>query len=305
VNVQLIAVDMDGTLLDPDDRLTPATIAAVGRARAAGLPVVPVTGRPERLIWDVAAEAGLGPLAVGVNGAVILDLEAGSILERHGFSGPAAVAIVDLLRSGVPGLSLAVDEGDLFAYEPGVLRGLDTPSRQGRVAYDDVREVAGLGCLKLVARVPGMSSLDLAAIVSPLLGATPTDGAAQPRPGGHGPADKVGNGPHPAKNADMDRDSPGDRAEVTASDLAWIDIGPPGLSKATGLDEVCRRLGVHLDDVAAIGDHYNDLPMLRVVGLPVAMGNAIPDVLNIAARVMPSNAEDGVATFISEILDGR
>jgi hydroxymethylpyrimidine pyrophosphatase-like HAD family hydrolase len=305
VNVQLIAVDMDGTLLGPDDRLTPATIAAVGRARAAGLPVVPVTGRPERLIWDVAAEAGLGPLAVGVNGAVILDLDSGSILERNGFSGPAAVAIVDLLRAEVPGLSLAVDEGELFAYEPDLLRGLDTAERKGRVAYDDVREVAARGCLKLVGRVPGVSSLDLAAIVSPLLRAKPADGDAGARPPGpHGTADG-GSATPEAEHAGMDRDVPGDQAEVTASDIAWIDIGPPGLSKATGLTEVCRRLGVPLGDVAAIGDHYNDLPMLRVVGLPVAMGNAIADVLNVAARVMPSNAEDGVAVFINEVLDGR
>jgi hydroxymethylpyrimidine pyrophosphatase-like HAD family hydrolase len=296
VNVQLIAVDMDGTLLDPDDRLTPATIAAVGRARAAGLPVVAVTGRPERLIWDVAAEAGLGPLAVGVNGGVILDLEAGTILERHGFSGPAAVAMVDLLRAEVPDISLAVDEGELFAYEPALLRGLDTVERPGRVRYDDVRDVAGRGCLKFVARVPGISSLDLAGIVSPLLRAAPADSATQ---------ETQDTQETQARDTGMDRDAPGDLGEVTASDIAWIDIGPPGLSKATGLAEVCRRLGVHLGDVAAIGDHYNDLPMLRVVGLAVAMGNAIPDVLNVAARVMPSNADDGVAVFINEILDGR
>jgi hydroxymethylpyrimidine pyrophosphatase-like HAD family hydrolase len=300
VNVQLIAVDMDGTLLDPKDRLTPATVAAVARARNAGLPVVPVTGRPERLIWDVAAEAGLGPLAVGVNGAVILDLVAGSILERSGFSGPAAVALVDLLRAEVPDIALAVDEGELFAYEPELLDGLDLASRGGRVAHEDVRGVAALGCLKLVARVPGVSSLDLAAIVSPLLRATPAEGTALAP--GSAPAR---GGTEEAEGTGMDRNAPGDLGEVTASDIAWIDIGPPGLSKATGLSDVCRRLGVHLDDVAAIGDHYNDLPMLRIVGLPVAMGNAIPDVLAVAARVMPTNADDGVAVFINEILDGR
>jgi hydroxymethylpyrimidine pyrophosphatase-like HAD family hydrolase len=301
VNVQLIAVDMDGTLLDPDDRVTKATIAAVARARDAGLPVVPVTGRPERLIWDVAAEAGLGPLGVGVNGAVLLDLESGSILERHGFDGPAAVALVDLLRAEVPDIALAVDEDELFAYEPGLLDGLDLIPRRGRVAHDDVRAVAARGCLKLVARVPGVSSLDLAAIVSPLLRNTPTD-EAQSAPGSADAGRRV---PDEGNPSGMDRDAPGDLGEVTASDIAWIDIGPPGLSKATGLTELCRRLGVHLDDVAAIGDHYNDLPMLRIVGLPVAMGNAIPDLLALAARVMPTNAEDGVAVFINEILDGR
>jgi hydroxymethylpyrimidine pyrophosphatase-like HAD family hydrolase len=294
VNIRLIAVDMDGTLLDSSDKVRPATAAAVRRARDAGLPVVPVTGRPERLIWEPAATAGLGPLGVGANGAVLVDLEAQEVVYRHDFPGDDAVRIFDLVKEAVPGVLIAVDKGDRFAHEPGLFDGLAMADRggsaRGRSEVGDLRAIAATGCLKLVARHPEYSSLDLAGIIGPLLQedspyADDSEGGA-------------------AANW-MDRDAPGDLAEVTASDIAWIDIGPPGLSKASGLTELCERLGVHLDEVAAVGDHFNDLPMLRIVGLPVAMGNAIPEVLAAVDRVMPSNDEDGVAVLIDELLSGR
>jgi hydroxymethylpyrimidine pyrophosphatase-like HAD family hydrolase len=295
VNIRLIAVDMDGTLLDPSDQVRPATTAAVRRAREAGLPVVPVTGRPERLIWGPAATAGLGPLGVGANGAVLVDLEAQEVVYRHDFAGDDAVKIFDMVKEAVPGVLIAVDKGDRFAHEPGLFDGLAMADRggsaRGRSEVDDLRAVAATGCLKLVARHREYSSLDLAGIIGPLLQED-------------SPYAEDGDGT-PSAASWMDHDAPGDLAEVTASDIAWIDIGPPGLSKATGLTELCQRLDIHLDEVAAIGDHFNDLPMLKIVGLPVAMGNAIPEVLAAVDRVMPSNEEDGVAVLIDEILSGR
>jgi hydroxymethylpyrimidine pyrophosphatase-like HAD family hydrolase len=305
VNIRMIAVDMDGTLLDSTDQVRPATAAAVKRARQAGLPVVPVTGRPERLIWDPAAAAGLGPLGVGANGAVLVDLNTRQVLRRHSFSGEEAARIFDIVKAAVPGVLIAVDEGDRFSHEPGLFDQLQQAerggSKRGRAEVEDIRAVAAGGCLKLVARHPDYSSLELAAVVAPLLQDDSPYASGSEDESQDEPTASTGE----AQAAGMDHDAPGDLAEVTASDIAWIDIGPPGLSKATGLIELCERLDVHLDEVAAVGDHFNDLPMLRIVGLPVAMANAIPDVLAIADRVMPSNDEDGVAALIEEILSGR
>ena len=75
---RLVATDMDGTLLDPDGRVTARTSAAVATARAAGIHVVPVTGRPPQALWDLAAAAGLGPLGVCSNGSALVDLDRAS-----------------------------------------------------------------------------------------------------------------------------------------------------------------------------------------------------------------------------------
>jgi hydroxymethylpyrimidine pyrophosphatase-like HAD family hydrolase len=293
-DIRLVAVDLDGTLLDPHDRVTARTREAIARARASGLRVIPATGRPDRLVWDVAAEAGLGPLGVCSNGAVLIDLEAGTILSRNGFTGPEAEVIVDILRRVAPEVALGIDEGDLFVHEHGLFDGLDLPARSGRLAVDDLRRRVRGGCLKFVARRADLTSVDLAAIVSPALrGGAALVGGPVPT------ADR-----HAAERAGMDHVGPADLAEVTASDIAWVDIGPAGLSKATGLADVCRRLGLDLSEVAAIGDHYNDLPMLRAVGLAGAMGNAVPEALDAATVIMPTNAEDGVAAFLDLIVDG-
>lgn len=297
--VRLIAVDMDGTLLDPNDEVTAATVDAIAAARRAGIAVVPVTGRPERLVWDKAAKAGLGPLGVGGNGALLLDLVAGEVLVRHGFDGTAASRVVDLLRREVPGICLAADVGTLFFYERGTLDGLHLAERPGRLPVDDLGPAVAGGCLKLVARRPELTSIELAGLVSPLLRhGLPYDLEPAPRPTEGGDAEQ----PSAERAAGLNDSHPDDLAEVTASDVEWVDIGPPGLTKATGLALLCRRLGIDLGEVAAVGDHYNDLPMLRAVGHPYAMGNALPEVKAAAGRVLPTNAEDGVAALIHEVI---
>ena len=76
---------------------------------------------------------------------------------------------------------------------------------------------------------------------------------------------------------------------------AWLDLAPEGVTKASGLQLVCDKLGVAADDVLAIGDGRNDIELLRWAGRGVAMGQA-PDVVKEAAdAVAPPVTEDGAA----------
>ena len=81
----------------------------------------------------------------------------------------------------------------------------------------------------------------------------------------------------------------------------WVEIGPPGVSKAYALSRVCDHLGVRVDEVAAIGDYHNDLSVLAWAGTALAPANAIPEVLAVADRVLPANTDDGVATYLEEL----
>lgn len=73
---------------------------------------------------------------------------------------------------------------------------------------------------------------------------------------------------------------------------------PLGISKATGVDEIARPLGISDAEVVAFGDMPNDVPMLLRAGLGVAMGNAHPDALAVADEVTAPNSEDGVARVL-------
>ena len=81
-----------------------------------------------------------------------------------------------------------------------------------------------------------------------------------------------------------------------------VDLNVPGHDKADGLRRLAERWGIDLADAVAFGDNHNDLEMLREVGLPVAMSNARPAVLEAAARVAPPNTADGVLEVLDELL---
>ncbi|THF77108.1 HAD family hydrolase [Cohnella fermenti] len=92
------------------------------------------------------------------------------------------------------------------------------------------------------------------------------------------------------------------RYELTNSSPHSIEVNPRGINKASGLREVCRMLGIRMEEVIACGDSLNDLKMIQAAGLGVAMGNAQDIVKSAADWVTGTNDEDGVAKVIQTFL---
>lgn len=263
--VGLVAIDLDGTLLSPDGRVTDRSIAAVGAARAAGIHVVPVTGRRPESTWKVAETAGLGPFGVCANGAMTVDLDGSRrVLETEPLAGDITQAAIELVRSEVPGVVLAAFGLERMVYERGFF---DQPVRfeESVAEVADVGAVLADGCVKLMARAPGWSAGTLLGVLT-------------------------------ARTGEL--------MHVTSSGADSVDIGAPGVSKAYALERVCDRLGVDVSEVVAVGDHYNDLSVLGWAGQAMAPANAIPEVLAAVDRVLPANADDGVAQLLEELVAG-
>jgi hydroxymethylpyrimidine pyrophosphatase-like HAD family hydrolase len=91
------------------------------------------------------------------------------------------------------------------------------------------------------------------------------------------------------------------RATVTWSTPALVEVSGAGVNKATALDRLVRRIGAEPKQVVAFGDMPNDIEMLRWAGLGVAVANAHPDVIEVADEVTASNADDGVAVFLERL----
>ena len=263
--VRLVATDMDGTLLGPGALVGPRTASAVAAARAGGIPVVPVTGRPPHALWDLAARAGLGPVGVCSNGAAVVDLDSREVLGVDHLPGEMAAALVERARQAVPGVRFAVDNLDAFHHESDFF---DGPVGWDEQIWptDDLTPVLLSGCVKLIARTPGVSALELIRRLGPVLGQA---------------------------------------AHATTSGLDWVDIGVIGVTKATGLARICERLAVAPEEVVAVGDNLNDLPMLSWAGLGLAVANATPEVLDAADAVLPANAADGVAQLLERLAGAR
>jgi Cof subfamily protein (haloacid dehalogenase superfamily) len=269
--VRLLASDVDGTLVRSDGTVSPATVAALHRATAAGLLVAFVTGRPPRWLHQLADDTGHTGVAVAGNGAVLYDLSSETILSGHPL-GPARLAsLTAVLRNAFPDVRFGVEYGMSFAYEPGYHHDWQiNPSRdrQGRpIPPPQVAELA-----EIIAR--------------PALKLLAKDWAAD--------ADKF-----LAEAARV----VGDQATVTTSSHnGLLEIAAPGVTKASGLAELAASHGITADEVVAVGDMPNDVAMLEWVGRAYAVANAHPSVLAVADEVLPSNDDDGVASLIDKLL---
>ncbi|WP_274362890.1 HAD family hydrolase [Paenibacillus thermotolerans] len=90
--------------------------------------------------------------------------------------------------------------------------------------------------------------------------------------------------------------------ELSSSHVTNVECNPMGVSKATGLAEICKLLHIDRSETVCIGDGLNDIPMLRFADLGVAMGNAQEPVKRAAKLIAPSNVEDGVADVIRRVV---
>ena len=86
--------------------------------------------------------------------------------------------------------------------------------------------------------------------------------------------------------------------EVTRSTDEMIDISMKGVSKAKTIIEVAKIFGVKEEDIIAVGDAGNDIPMLEVAGLPIAPANALEKVKNVSKVVAPNNNDNAIKYII-------
>jgi Cof subfamily protein (haloacid dehalogenase superfamily) len=273
LNYRLLALDVDGTLLDSQGRLSPRMKVAVQAARRAGLLVCLVTGRRPRYAWPVYAALELDGPMVALNGAVISDpvtLETLRVLQI-----PREAVIELLYRWQEAGLSA-------FAYRHTI-----TPPD----VYFAVRPV-----WEPMARyiaTEGENAVQVPCLVRD------TDWSPLRL--------SVGDSEERTRFAcELARpyiDGATLRTYHTKSyDATWYyEIYPP-TSKADGVRALCERYGVDASQVVAVGDQLNDVEMLELAGLGVAMGNAPSEVKARADLVIGHHDEDGLAVFVESLL---
>lgn len=265
----LVASDVDGTLLDPTERVTDRTARVISRVLASGTPFVLVSGRPPRWIPRVAEAAGLTGYAVCANGASVYDIGADEVLHVRNLSPMRLHDVVHAVEAALPDIRVAAErtvvgrhQPEPFAIEPGFRNPWGNPN--GETDSPDLApraEVIGKPATKLLIRHPGMTSDRMAEVVETVL-------------------------------ADM-------ALEVTySSNSGLLEISESGVTKASGLEWVCAALDIDPEKVVAFGDMPNDVPMLGWAGHGVAMANAHDDLLAVADEVTAPNSEDGVAQVL-------
>ena len=101
--IRLVASDLDGTLLLPDESVSDRTRAVLAAAKEAGITVVLVSGRPPRSLGPIAERIGVGGLAICANGAIVWDLDSGTMVDYTPLAADLATRLVHALRQAIPG----------------------------------------------------------------------------------------------------------------------------------------------------------------------------------------------------------
>lgn len=258
----LVALDVDGTLIDHDERLSDRVREAVAQVVAAGHHVVVATGRSVVATLPVLDRLSLtSGLAVCSNGAVTIRLDPAL---PQGYDVASVVTFdpepaLRLLREHLPGAAFAVEDlGTGFRFSGP----FPVEELVGELTVVPFEELLDHPATRVVVRSPEHTSQEFLELTE--------------RIGLHGVNYAVGW-------------------------TAWLDIAPDGVSKASALELVRRELGVANGRTVAAGDGRNDLEMLAWAARSVAMGNAPPEVRAAAGEVAGDVMEDGIAVVLEAI----
>lgn len=269
MNYQVIALDLDGTLLTPEKKILPESITALKNARKAGAKVVIVTGRHFVAIHPFYQALELDTPAICCNGALLYDYQNKKVLASDSLQPEQASRLIDLLDSyDIHGLMYA-DDAMIYQQPSGhIIRTENWAKSLPESQRPEFRKVNSLR--EAVKEAEGIWKFAL----------TDTD-IVKLKKFGHVVESELG----------------------LACEWSWhdqVDIAQSGNSKGKRLAQWVESQGLSMSQVMAFGDNYNDLSMLTSAGLGVAMGNAAEDIKAGADLVIGNNTEPCIAELIKK-----
>ncbi len=272
-DIRLIALDLDGTLLDSEKRLSAENAAALARAAAQGIEIVPATGRFYRGMPQVIRELPYVRYAITVNGAQVFNVAQGNTVCASEIPWERAVAVMqrldqlpviyDCYQNGWGWMTQRLyDQAEQYAanaHSLQMIRELRSPVPELKACLRERAE--GVQKIQIFFRDMALRARMLQAL--------------------------------PKEFPDL---------VVTTSIVNNIEINSRGATKGNALKKLAAHLGVPVSAAMAFGDDGNDISMLRAAGVGVAMENAGEEVKLAADHVAPHCNESGVARALRQLL---
>ena len=277
MSYRLLALDVDGTLVDQEGALRPSVREAVRAAREGGVDVVLCTGRRFRTARGVLEALDLEGLVVIHNGVVVKDIRSGETVQHHYLSVDLYSAVLEVMREVGPPLVYVDhyhDDLDLYA-EP--------PERAHEYQAEYLADAAPVTRFIDSLEEPPSPALVMVSAMSHeslLLPVRETIEAELGR--------------HVRTNFLINQRYRGHILEVVSR----------ASGKWAALRGLAEKKGIAPEEILAIGDDNNDVEMIAGAGLGVAMGNAVAAAKEAADLITGTNEEDGVVRVIEEYVLG-
>ncbi len=262
---RLLAIDLDGTLLTPRPRkmITPRTHYALQQVVAAGVHVVIATGQSLVMLQYLCRDLPIVGPQIIENGALIADMQTGHYYHEQLLPAEHVLPVLSALQRADFHRAYHTLERVYADNNAPRVRQWYEPPVPPVIEVEDVASLYPEPCIKLVG---------------------------------------IGAESHVRARRQALMDAFEGQLYVTQSAFDLLEFLHPAVSKEAGLQTIARDLGIRPAEIVAIGDGHNDIGMLRFAGLGVAMGNAHDEVKNEANYVTRSNAEDGVAAVIEDLI---
>ena len=271
MDYQVIALDLDGTLLTPEKTILPASLTALQNARKSGAKVVIVTGRHFVAIHPFYQALALNTPAICCNGALLYDYAEKRVIASDPLQPEQATQLVNLLDSYNVHSLMYADDAMFYQNPTGhIIR----TENWAKSLPESQRPV--------FKQVPSLSEASQNVDAIWKFALTDSDTEKLHRFG-----------------------QIVERELGLACEWSWhdqVDIAQAGNSKGKRLAQWVESQGLSMSQVIAFGDNFNDLSMLETAGLGVAMGNAVDEVKACADLVIGNNTENGMRTYIDEQL---
>lgn len=279
-DIRIIALDLDGTLLDSEKRLSEVNRAALARAAEKGVLIVPTTGRFFGMMPPAVRDLPFVRYAITINGAQVYDRETDTAIVRDEIPLDMALGVMELLdrydviydcyRQNWGWMTAALQEkaADYATNEHylKMVREFRKPVPELKAHLKATANDGDVQKIMLFARNTQVSDLS-----SQVLDAIRLELAAR----------------FP-------------EIKVTSSTWNNIELNIRTAHKGNALKRFAEHLGLGLANCMAFGDGMNDFTMVEAAGLGVAMANAEPEVKRVAKWIAPSNDDDGVAAGLEE-----
>jgi len=277
--IRLLAVDIDGTLLSSQFKISPIDIEALQQAHAAGVEVVLVTGRRHTFALPMAKQLGFDLWVISSNGAVTRSLK-GETFHR------------DLLpRQTCRELCMAMGE-----FRSNMVITFDKDAKGALVLErldDELTHSIRMWLEKNMEYIEFFVPIENALVTDPVQGMF------------CGTMARMREAQACIEESGLAGKITVLRTEYPHRDLTIIDVLDRDCSKGHAVERWARHRGIAREQVMAIGDNYNDVEMLAFAGLPFIMGNACHELRSRGWPVTCSNDENGVAAAIRHVLDGE